>query len=147
MADCFTNRVDFGQDVLHTAGLQRRKTTFDQFDSTFSMMRMRISPDAVVDFAAQQIPYRGIERLALDVIQGHVNRGHCAAAHHAGHAMSHRRQQNLLPDLLDVKRVFADEQGGDVLNRGLNHARPTAAFAHAINAFVREHFDEEPVAP
>ena len=107
---------------------------------------MGVEADPVTQRAAEQRGDGQIERLALDVPERHFDGGQCAAADHAGHAVAHHGDKELLPELFDLERVLADEQGRQVAHRGFDDPRPAAAFAHPVNAFVGMDFDKEPIA-
>ena len=95
---------------------------------------------------AQQIPDRRVERLAFDVPERHLDGGQRAAAHDAGHAVAHHGQIELLPHFFDLHGIFANQQRRQIFDRRLHNTGPAAALANAIDAFVGEDLDKEPVA-
>src|ERR1043165_1583645 len=72
--------------------------------------RVTVDADAIADLAAEQVPHRRAKRLALDVPQRQVDAGDRAGADGARHSVTHDRRIHLLPEPLEVSRVFADQQ-------------------------------------
>src|SRR5690606_7801866 len=116
------------------------------FLCAFWRVGMGVQTHPVSHLAAKQLIDGHTERLALDIPQRHFDAGHGAAADNAGHAMAHHAQIHFLPEFFDLKWVLTDENARQVMDCGFYNARPTAGFAHAINARVSEDFDKTPVA-
>src|SRR5262249_34825458 len=105
-----------------------------------------VDADAVAHLTAEQVPDRRSQRLPLDVPERHVDAGHRPGADDAGHAMTHDGAEHLLPELLDMRRILADEHRREILHRALDAPRPAAALADPGDAGVGIDLDEEPVA-
>ena len=145
-ADRVADRGDLAHRIADAAAFQRRDAALLQRQRHLGRVGVAIDAHAVADLAAEQVPHRRAERLALDVPQRHVDAGHGAAADRAEHAVAHDGGLHLLPELLDMGRVLADEHGLEVLDGGLDHPRPAGALADAGDALVGVDLDEQPVA-
>ena len=100
--------------------------------------------------AAQKLPERLVERLALDVpqrgVDGRQRQGEDAARPAAGIAGA-----QLGDDRLDALRVLADGRGGEILDGGMQAARQAAAIERDADAFdagigAQAHRHDRPLA-
>ena len=108
---------------------------------------MAVEADTVTHLAAQQVPDRRVQGLALQVPERQLDAGDGARADHARHAVALRGGEQLLPDPLDQERVLTDDQRLQVLDRGLHDPRPAPALADAVQPGVGMDLHEQPVAP
>ena len=144
------DRVADGGDPVDVDGagkgdLDARVAPREQFARALGRLRVTVDADMVAEAAAEQVPDRLAERLALDVPEGHLDPGHRAAADGPEHAVAHRGDEHPVPEPVDVARLLADEDRAEVLDRRLDHARPAGAFADARDALVGLDLDEQPV--
>jgi len=102
--------------------------------------------DAVTLFAAQQLMDRNTERLALDVVQGDVDRRDRRLQHAT--ALEILAAIELLPDRADQERIAADEKLGKMLERAGDRALASRepAFAPAEHAFIRFDLHQQLIA-
>src|SRR5690606_33592464 len=105
-----------------------------------------VDGDAVAEAAAEEVPDRLAEDLALDVPERGLDGGHRAAADRAEQAVAHGGGVHLGPEAVDMSGVLADEDVGEVVDGRLDDARPAGALADALDAFVGQDLDEEPAA-
>ena len=122
------HRLAQGRYLAHRVG---HATAFDRRDAArleaqrhLGCIGVGIDTNLVAHLAAQQVPHRHAQYFSLDVPQGHVDAGHGASAHRAGHAMHHDGRHHALPQALDMCGVLADQDALEVLHRRLDHARP-----------------------
>ena len=146
VADGLADGFDLIGGTVDPAGLYAGQALFFQFERPFRGRCVAVGADAVSYFAAKEVPDRGVERFALDVPQGHINGVDGARSGCAGHSSAHRRNEHLLPDPLDVHRVFTHDDRPEVFDGRLYDAGPAGAFANADDPFVGVDLDEAPVA-
>ena len=134
-------KADAGPAVLHELG-----GFLDH--SGARRERCREGRDAVAMLAAEQLVHGDAERLALDVVEGDVDRRDGAAKHPA--ALEILASVHLLPEGAGAHRIPADEKLTVVLDRAddralaIGHAR----LAPAVEPFVGLDLDDQlvPVA-
>ena len=102
--------------------------------------------DVVALLAAEELIDGHAERLALDVIQGNVDRRDGGRHHPA--ALEVVRAVHLLPERADVHRVPADQELAEVADGALDRqlARGQAGLAPAVDALVGLDLDDELIA-
>ena len=127
--------------------LHRGEAPVDQLARPLLVEGVAVEADADAHLAAQQVPDRPVQRLALQVPERQLDAGDGARADHAGHAVALRGGVQLLPDPLDQERVLAHDQQLQVLDRGLHDPRPAPALADTVEPGVGMDLHEQPVAP
>ena len=118
----------------------------DDFRARGFRTRGRERRNEIALLAAQQLVDRHSERLALDVVQGDVDRRDRSLQDAA--TLEILAAIHLLPDAADLHRVLADEKLAVVLD-GADHrllARRQSAFAPAVHALVGFDLDDQLVA-
>ena len=115
-----------------------------------ALVRMTVEQDVVAHPPAEQLIDRHAQHLAADVPQRDVDAADAmargAAASHVGEAAEH-----LVPDLLDVGRIVADQQvvelADDVRHHAVRDRCRGGDLAPAGDTGVSRHFDEKKLAP
>ncbi len=107
---------------------------------------MGIGNHLVAHQAAQQLVDRDVQRLALDVPEGDIDRGERGGYRAFGRKEPSPREG--LPEMLDTKRVLTDQQGLEMLDRAGDRQLTAGQtrFADAGDPFVGVDDDEEEVA-
>ena len=81
---------------------------------------MNIDGNAIAEAPAKQTPHRHLQRLSIEVPQRHIDGGERAGAGCAGHAVAHLRDEQLVPQLIDMPRILADQQRREVGECGID---------------------------
>ncbi|MPN40154.1 hypothetical protein SDC9_187690 [bioreactor metagenome] len=94
----------------------------------------------MVDLSAKQLIQRHVQRLALDIPAGHIQRAH-AAEHRAAAALAPKGfAHHFFPDRLGIEGVGADEHGRQLLEHTVSGISALAvsqrAFAEAVKALI-----------
>ena len=108
---------------------------------------VHIDRNGVADLAAQQLVNGDVQRLALDVPQGHFHPGQ--GAHEHGAAPPVGVPVAVVAEGFDVVGIFADEVTFQIVDRRLNGQFPVfqRGFAPAVNTRVGFHLHEDEVGP
>ena len=115
---------------------QRRIPLFHQPDRVVGHLLRRIThqvhvhADPLARRASQQPVYRKTSRLAGDVPQRYINCADCG--HRVGTSPEQTPPEHVLPVALDLRRIFAYQVLGTVLDRGPHSERRAAAAAPAV---------------
>ena len=102
-----------------------------------------VAPDLVAHLAAQQLVDGHAQRLALDVVEGHLDTGRGAVLDRTAACevvVVHR-----LPELFDAEGVLADDQLAKLLDHRNDSHRATGRVAPADNALVSLNLDKDKV--
>src|SRR3989442_5875635 len=106
-----------------------------------SSVRMPINQHPSSTFTAQQIVNGSVQRLAFYIPQGHVHRGN--RSHGYWPSTPVRPAIQVLPDVLGLKRISADEAGNYVILEIADNSKLAAiesAIAEPINTLIRVDF-------